>query len=272
MIIAESEVDSLGYFKFNIDFLPKENKLYRIHVSKKGTSKASIIIGGNDENHFFLVANNESYIKIENKSHIFNNVTFHEDEKNKIIDKVDDIVKLMDSTNFSAPRVKSEFVTNAFNEQLRHIADTCSYALVSLYTLQRSKYEGDINNNLEFYQNYSNKWKSETSSYFEKFRSKIPTKNSAIDYRLLIALGVGASYLLGYFIGKRNSEKKPLEKRSIDALSIQERRIYSLLVEGKSNKEISEEFNIGISTVKSHVSSIYNKLNVKSRKEIVDLK
>lgn len=271
MIIAESEVDASGYFKFNIDFLPKENSLYRIHISKRGTSKVSIIIGGNDENHFFLVANNKSYIKIENQSRIFSNVTFHEDEKNKILDKVDDIVKLMDSTNFSAPRVKSEFVTNAFNEQLRHIADTCSYALVSLYTLQRSKYESDLKNNLEFYQNYSDKWKTESSAYFEKFRAKIPERNSAIDYRLFMALSVGAAYLLGYFIGKRNSEKKPSDKRSIDALSIQERRIYSLLVEGKSNKEISEEFNIGVSTVKSHVSSIYNKLNVKSRKEIVDL-
>ena len=272
MIIAESEVDDSGNFKFDIDFLPKEDHLYRIHISKKGTSKASIIIGGIDENHFFLIANNSSHITIENKSLIFNNVTFLQNEQNKIIDKVDDIVKLKDSTNFSAPRIKSEFVTNAFNEQLRHIADTCSYALPSLYTLHRSKFENDLSANPEFYQDFSEKWKSESSTYFNTFRSKIPAKESTLDYRIILFAGIILAFVFGFVLGKQKSSKNKSDSRSIAALSIQERRIYSLLVEGKSNKEISEEFNIGVSTVKSHVSSIFNKLNVKSRKEIVDLK
>ena len=45
-------------------------------------------------------------------------------------------------------------------------------------------------------------------------------------------------------------------------LSVQERKIYTLLKEGKSNKEISEELNIGLSTVKSHASNIYSKLKI----------
>jgi len=53
----------------------------------------------------------------------------------------------------------------------------------------------------------------------------------------------------------------------IKSLSVQERKIFTLLKDGKSNKEISEEFNIGLSTVKSHVNNIYSKLNIKSRKE-----
>jgi DNA-binding NarL/FixJ family response regulator len=44
-----------------------------------------------------------------------------------------------------------------------------------------------------------------------------------------------------------------------------------MLKKGASNKEISEEFNIGISTVKSHVSSILSKMNAKSRKELMRL-
>jgi DNA-binding NarL/FixJ family response regulator len=40
---------------------------------------------------------------------------------------------------------------------------------------------------------------------------------------------------------------------------------------GKSNKEISDELNIGLSTVKSHVNRIYSKLEIKSRKDILNL-
>jgi hypothetical protein len=32
MIIAKTAIDSLGYFQFNIDFLPKEYNLYRLHI------------------------------------------------------------------------------------------------------------------------------------------------------------------------------------------------------------------------------------------------
>ena len=56
---------------------------------------------------------------------------------------------------------------------------------------------------------------------------------------------------------------------SIAELSVQERKIYKLLEEGLSNKEISEAHNIGVNTVKSHVSSILSKLKMKSRKEIM---
>ncbi len=42
-----------------------------------------------------------------------------------------------------------------------------------------------------------------------------------------------------------------------------------MLQEGKTNKEISEEHNIGVNTVKSHVSSILSKLKLKSRREVM---
>lgn len=270
MIIAESEIDSLGYFKFNIDFLPIEDNLYRIHVAKKGASEASIIIGGKDENHFFLIANKTSNIKILNRNKIFNDIAFLNDDKNKIIAKIDGIVKFMDSTNFSATRVKSEFVTNAFNEQLRQIADTCSNPIVSLYALQKSKFENDIKNNTEYYQNFVEKWKDENSVYFKNLKSNIPEKKNNFDNRIFIGVGIFLSFTLGFIISEKRKNSTTKNSRLLKTLSVQEHKIHILLKEGKSNKEISEEFNIGISTVKSHISSIYSKLNVKSRKEIIN--
>jgi DNA-binding CsgD family transcriptional regulator len=42
-------------------------------------------------------------------------------------------------------------------------------------------------------------------------------------------------------------------------------------MEGKSNKEISDILLIGLSTVKSHVNSIYSKLGINSRKDVLNL-
>jgi len=69
-------------------------------------------------------------------------------------------------------------------------------------------------------------------------------------------------------LSKKDVPTEPSIIERKEALSIQERRVFQLVSEGKSNKEISAELNIGLSTVKSHVHSIYGKLGIKSRKEI----
>jgi LuxR family transcriptional regulator, maltose regulon positive regulatory protein len=53
----------------------------------------------------------------------------------------------------------------------------------------------------------------------------------------------------------------------IESLSQQELRVLRLLVAGLSNAEIANELVVSNNTVKTHVKSIYRKLNVKSRDE-----
>lgn len=55
---------------------------------------------------------------------------------------------------------------------------------------------------------------------------------------------------------------------SLSPLSPQEQRVLRLLVAGYSNPEIAETLVVSINTVKTQVRSIYQKLNVKSRKEV----
>jgi LuxR family maltose regulon positive regulatory protein len=52
-----------------------------------------------------------------------------------------------------------------------------------------------------------------------------------------------------------------------EALSQQEVRVLRLLVAGMSNADIAQELVVSINTVKTHVKSIYRKLNVSSRAE-----
>jgi len=94
----------------------------------------------------------------------------------------------------------------------------------------------------------------------------LESRDTNYNYIILVA---AISFILGLIISKVFPSQST--NKNFKLLSIQERKIHEALKDGKSNKEISEEFNIGISTVKSHVSSIYSKLNIKSRKEILNL-
>lgn len=54
-------------------------------------------------------------------------------------------------------------------------------------------------------------------------------------------------------------------------ISKREQEILRLIVDGKSNKEIEDELYISIHTVKNHIYSMYRKLGVKTRHQLVHL-
>lgn len=55
----------------------------------------------------------------------------------------------------------------------------------------------------------------------------------------------------------------------VEKLSIREREVLDLVVEGLSNKEIMERLNITIDGVRWHLRNIYQKLHVHSRTEVL---
>lgn len=60
------------------------------------------------------------------------------------------------------------------------------------------------------------------------------------------------------------------DHRATDLLTLREREVMSLLCEGRSNKEISAELGISSDTVAVHAKNIYRKLQIKSRRELVN--
>ena len=61
---------------------------------------------------------------------------------------------------------------------------------------------------------------------------------------------------------------KRKKNNSIATFSKQEVNIQNLILQGKSNKEIANELFISLSTVKTHITNIYQKLNISSRNEL----
>jgi LuxR family transcriptional regulator, maltose regulon positive regulatory protein len=59
----------------------------------------------------------------------------------------------------------------------------------------------------------------------------------------------------------------PVATPSLDQLTPQEQRVLQLLAAGRSNREMAQTLVISINTIKTHVKSIYRKLNVTNRVE-----
>jgi two-component system, NarL family, nitrate/nitrite response regulator NarL len=67
----------------------------------------------------------------------------------------------------------------------------------------------------------------------------------------------------------RDAKKVDPEVAKIDSLTQREREVVALIVEGLKNKQIAERMFISETTVTHHLSSIYGKLGVADRLELV---
>lgn len=99
--------------------------------------------------------------------------------------------------------------------------------------------------------------------------------SAALDFPNLISVSqdTSASELI-QIIKSANDEKseveylKPKEKQ-FDSITKTELRIIKLIASGETNKAISEKLSITEKTVKAHVTSIFEKLNIQNRYQLM---
>jgi DNA-binding CsgD family transcriptional regulator len=271
MIIDKASIDSHGNFKISTQYLPKDDHLYRIHIARRNDPPATLTIGGKDENHVFFIANRQSKILLNDvgSADFLKDVIVDGYSPNKKFREINDISSFIDSTGFTNSTIKLDLIRNAINEKLRFYADTCSNPLVSLYALYKSQFDKNYPVNQQYYNKFLKKWKNEKSTYFVEFRKKIPLyQNNNLFFVFLIGgVGIIFGFLCCFAYFKfLNKDQNPLRD-----LSVQERKIFALMMQGRSNKEISDILLISLSTVKSHVNSIYSKLGINSRKDVLNL-
>lgn len=152
---------------------------------------------------------------------------------------------------------------------------TLAIKLLSIKELKEKKLlQKDISLNTDYYLRLLDELKSSkinNSEYFflEKELNnynliKIQKKHS-ISLIINIILGI-IVLILTYRIYLIKYQKRTLK---VEELSKQERNIKNLIISGKSNKEIARELFISLNTVKTHITNIYNKLNISNRKELI---
>ena len=77
--------------------------------------------------------------------------------------------------------------------------------------------------------------------------------------------------LLGNFYFFRKAKRLSDTKNGKSTLTQQENKVLGLILNDKTNKEIASELFVSVSTVKTHINSVYKKLEVSSRKEVKEL-
>lgn len=276
MIVLQSSVDAEGRFQFMGEYLPEGDRLYRLHMSKKGDPASTIIIGGKEENHFFLIANPSMHCEIEMRpdSSLWGKLTMENCYMNSGIQEVNRILLEYEanaSRDFSLGR---EFLQIARDEKLRSYADTSQHLLLALYALHHTHAKAHALEDQTYYETFFNKWEKEENAYLKDFKNEVGLvpQTTQFDFLpwvvglfcLLIGMGIRPIFLWIKNKGEASAEQL------LQELSLQERKIFQLIREGKSNKEISEHLHIEPTTVKSHIRNVYGKLKINSRKELLN--
>jgi DNA-binding CsgD family transcriptional regulator len=167
-------------------------------------------------------------------------------------------------------------VDDKFNQLKNYSRDSLkilSVKLVAIKMLEENRLlDRDISENTEYYQNLLIQLKNskiERIDYLfledrinvittEILKQKIQFRNR-FTYGLIFLILILS--ILIFQLLKRNPK--------IQNLSKQEVTVKNLIIQGKSNKEIASELFISLSTVKSHITNIYRKLNVTNRQQLV---
>ncbi len=106
--------------------------------------------------------------------------------------------------------------------------------------------------------------------------SKYSLMSGSLSLEILIAVIAVVFFFIGIYMNRkaqmgRADKGKKIDKRKIALLGISNRE-YEVLLEvaqGLSNQEIAEKLFVSESTIKTHVSSILTKLDVKRRTQAV---
>lgn len=287
-IIQESKIDNSGIFLFKGDFLSEKNKFYKIYIDKCNeniTDSNHLLNHCDDSNSIIFIANNndEIYFPLNDFSQMFCSIQYSR-QQNIAIYKIDSIREhLLGKLHDTKSDAQRKIIYKNYFQKLKEFGETFKEPLVELYTYQiysdnksftRPYYLNDLKTS-EYYSSLLQKLKEQypNSQYTAQFeedlsRDNIDFKNNKPDYLLiLLASLLVISLIINYRLITQNKEKKnTVNYKSV--LSPQEQKVFELMHQKLANKEIAEKLFISLSTVKTHINSIYSKLSISSRKDI----
>lgn len=289
-IIQTQTTDSLGYFSFEGSALPKKNRIYRIHVDgcahglssknhflRECSSTESLLFIGNyrDTISIPLLAG-QAFCSISSTNSASSSLLEMEALKEEMI---------VDFSDYNSEMANSLLFENWFKklqdfglESTEPLVELCIYDFLSdrknetsptyLKTLANSSYYHDLEERLS--NNYPEA--SFTIQYAKELAAdkKFIEPDSSnffglkFDFKILLLLAPILAVIFTLFWRRRKGKNS----NKLSSLTAQELKITQAIKLGKTNKEIAAELFISLSTVKTHINSIYKKLDVDSRSEL----
>jgi len=294
-IIKKTNIDSLGFFRFEGDNLSTENRLYRIHID--GCSDHL-----NTADHFFgqceyaksilFIANNKDTVSFPTSfaDEILCEITSTNVSSNAILE-IDAMKEKMALDFYDYPSVANRKLNSKkwftkfqnFGSNLQEpLAELYIYDFLSdkrnetygyyLKDLQTNPYYSNLKLRLDnFYSNttYAEFYGNEIAT--DKRFSEGQTANTTWSKFIWPLIAVLSVLLNIYFLVLHKNGRKRKKQSAWDKLTTQEQNIVTAILKNKTNKEIASDLFISLSTVKTHINNLYKKLNVSTREEIKQL-
>jgi len=269
--ITSSTITEKGFFSFDKKWFKDTDHIYKIHIAPNKSSGKLLKKIKNFK--LFIISKNDSIYFGKGKS-LFGNYT-----TNNAADKEWGKLRKFES---QFENLHDDFDTEQYLLRTKgYVKDSLQILLVKLISIKKlddkKLLEKDIIANTPYYAELLQELRSSEidPSLFLYLENKLLLVNEAkTDQKFTISLWANTiafcTIAILVFLFIRN--RKKVEKPTINPLSKQENIIKELIISGKSNKEIANELFISISTVKTHISNIYSKLNISSRRELIPKK
>jgi len=301
-IISKAETDGEGHFVFNGNQLENRNNIYKLHVDNCSTyDQASNHFDGHceDSRDIIFIAKDMDTITfpLGFEDQIFCNVSSTNPKTSAFI-KIDSLKEEMrfDYGEFRS-QANRELNNKKWFKTLQAFGESLKEPLAELYIYA---FLSDRGNNLHAFYLEDLKTNPYYNQLLKRLKEKYPKSNYAIQYEaelnadkyiisgenkmiktetsgfpwlfllfLMLIISIGLNFY--FFISRKKQNKAFINPEFKINLTAQEQNVFDLLLENHSNKEIANTLFVSVSTVKSHINSIYKKLNINSRDEAKNL-
>ncbi|MEZ4969888.1 MAG: LuxR C-terminal-related transcriptional regulator [Flavobacteriaceae bacterium] len=269
--IASSTINEEGFFEFGRNLIDEKEAVYRLYTNRFEKALNDTLAG---DKLFLFSMNDTVFFKKSNSPFSEYSTTNNADREWKRMRHYEAKLKKLEPT-------KGDSLSDAYINSLKsYTKDSLQILIVKLIGIKQldnqDLLDKDILKNKAYYIGLLTELKKsdiERSEYLflENKLAFYTTELTENKYQrsilIILFLFLAVIGLLVVVLKMRSKESRSFFNEG--DLSKQERNIRSLILEGKSNKEIANELFISLSTVKSHISNIYNKLRVSDRRELL---
>ncbi len=268
--IASTPLTEEGFFAFDQDLFTSKERIYKIQLNPISAEEKNKLSNKIKNFQLFILSKKDTIYFSKGET------MFGEYTTSNSAD-----LEWQKLKKFEA---KYENLTDDFDpkqyliETKGYVKDSLQILLVKLIGIKKlddqNLLEKDAKANPEYYLSFLKELKSSeldpsTYAYLENKLNFITRE--IVNHKYKVSLWVnGIAFLVIVvlvLIAVKSWKKSKTSK--VIPLSKQEKAIKNLIISGKSNKEIANELFISLSTVKTHITNIYSKLNISSRQDLL---
>lgn len=265
--IASTPITEDGFFAFDKALFTSNDHIYKVYINPK---KQHRLLQQIKNFKLFILSKKDTLFFKKGKGlfadHVTSNKADLEWQKlKKFESQYESSIAQLDTSKYLL-------------ETKGYVKDSLQILLVKLISIKnlndKNLLEKDIEANSKYYLDLLAELKSsdlKPSDYAYLENKLILLTQATIERKYFTSLVLnGVAFLIIITLGVFYFKYRKKSKTNLAlTLSKQENTVKNLIVEGKSNKEIANELFISLSTVKTHITNIYSKLNISSRKELL---